>query len=145
MARTPNYFFVVFGAAYSTNHPVDGGIYGHDPNYLSSSGIMAGDVMLLYCTKNYFGHSNEIPGIGVVTDVKLDGYDIKTNAKTNGIIYQYFPLCHPIDVDWDIRPMVIEEMTPIGKRNWSLKGNWLRKISSISFRSTIAGRQIDWP
>lgn len=145
MARIPNYFFVVFGAAYSQNHPVDGGVYGHDPNFLFSSGIMAGDVMLLYCTKNYPGHRSEIPGIGVVTDVKKEGFGIMTNAKNHGIIYQYFPLCHPVNVDWNTMTLVIKEMAPPGNRNWSLKGNWLRKISSNSFRATIAGRQINWP
>lgn len=135
MFRKPNYFFVVFGETHRGTHPVDGGVYGHDTNYITSSGIQAGDVMLLYCCGTYSGHNDEIPGIGIVTSIKTD----------DGILYHYLPLCHPISVDWDKMKVTIPELESPGNRKWYLKGNFLRKISSGSFRATIAGRQVDWP
>jgi hypothetical protein len=134
MFRTPNYFFVVFGRAHCATHPVEGGVYGHDANFISGSGIVAGDVMLLYCCGTYPGHNDEVPGLGIVTSI-----------ITEGIQYQYFPLCHPIPVDWDTMKVTIPELSPLGNRNWTLKGNFLRKISSSSFRAAIVGRQVDWP
>ena len=135
MFHTPNYFFIVFGGAHCEAHPVEGGVYGHDANFITSSGIAVGDVVLLYCCGTYPEHYNEIPGLGIVTSIKTD----------DGIHYQYFPLCHPIPVNWDTMKVTIPELAPPGNRNWSLKGNFLRKISSSSFRATIAGRQVDWP
>jgi len=113
---------------------VEGGVYGHDANFVTSSRIAVGDVMLLYCCHNCPGHDSEFPGIGIVTSINHDG-----------IHYQYFPLCHPIPMDWDTMKVNIPELAPRGNRVWGWKGNFLRKISSSSFRATIAGRQVDWP
>ncbi len=132
MFRKPDYFFVVFGGAHYSTYPVDGGVYGHDANYVTSSGITVGDVMLLYCCGTYPSHYQEIPGLGVVTSIENDG-----------IHYQYFPICHPID--WEIAKVNIPDLQNLGNTNWTLKGNWLREISSSSFRATMAGRQVDWP
>jgi hypothetical protein len=132
MFHTPNYFLAVFGEAHCVTHPVDGGVYGHDANFVTSSGIAAGDVMLLYCCGTYPGHYQEVPGLGIVISI-----------KTDGIHYQYFPVCHP--VSWDTAQASIPDLQKPGNINWTLKGNWLRKISSSSFRATIAGRQVDWP
>ncbi len=132
--NNPNYFFSVFGNAHQDAHPVEGGIYGHDINYVHGSGIKPGDVMLLYCCGIYSGHSDEIPGIGIVTGIVEEG-----------IQYQYLSLCHPIHVDWGIMAGRIPELESPGTRMWHFKGNFLRQISSSSFRATIAGRQIDWP
>ena len=132
MNRKPKYFFTVFGDAHVSTYPVEGGVYGHDPNYINSSGIKEGDILLLYCCGTYPGHYQEVPGIGVVI-----------GFETNGIKYQYFPICHPLS--WDILQATIPDFQEMGKINWSLKGNWLREISSSSFRAIIAGRQIDWP
>ena len=137
MVRKPKYFFAVFGGQHWDKHPVDGGVYGHDPNFVASSGIVPGDIVLLYCLGTAPAHSNEIPGIGVVTAIEDEG----------GFRYQYLPLCHPIDVDWRDPRMSekLPELAPRGNRNFILKGNFLRQIASSSFRATIAGRQIDWP
>jgi len=132
MFRKPNYFFVVFGEAHRDTYPVDGGVYSHDANYITSSGITLGDVILLYCCGNYPKHNQEIPGLGIVTSI-----------ETDGIHYQYLPFCHP--VSWSAFQPSVPDLQELGKINWTLKGNWLRKISSISFRTTIGGRQIDWP
>ena len=132
MFRKPRYFSVVFGGEHYRVHPVDGGVYGHDPNFVGSSGIRAGDVLLLYCCGTYPGYGQEVPGFGVVTSI-----------ETDGIHYQYFPICHP--VSWSIVQASIPEYQKTGNINWSLKGNFLREISSSSFRAVIAGRQVDWP
>jgi len=132
--RKPKYFFLAFGEPYAANHPVEGGVYPHLKGFVSSSGIVEGDVMLLYCCDYYPGHEKEAPGIGVVT-----GTQIRDEKET--IYYQYFPLCHP--VDWDTIMASIPELK--GNTNFSLSGNWLRMISDRSFRAAIAGRQIDWP
>lgn len=135
MLRKPNYFVVVFGGAHWAAHPVEGGIYAHDANFVISSGIAAGDVVLLYCCGTCPEHRDEIPGLGIVTSITTNG----------GFNYQYLPFCHPIPVDWDTMKTTIPELEPPGNRNWSLKGNFLRQISSNSFRAAIAGRQVDWP
>lgn len=133
-SRKPKYFFLSFGEPYAKEHPVEGGVYPHLKGLVSGSGIAAGDVMLLYCCEYYPGHEKETPGVGVVTSTQTGG------AKET-IYYQYFPLCHP--VDWDTITANIPELK--GNTNFSLAGNWLRKISNSSFRAAIAGRQIDWP
>jgi hypothetical protein len=132
MFRRPRYFSVVFGREHCEAHPVEGGIYGHDPNFVSSSGIGAGDVLLLYCCGTYPRHAQQVPGFGVVTGIESDG-----------IHYQYFPICHP--VSWSIVQASIPAYQKAGNINWTLKGNFLREIGSSSFRAVIAGRQVDWP
>jgi len=132
MSHMPNYFFAVFGEARRATYPIEGGVYHHDPNFVTSSGIAIGDVILLYCCGTYVGHYQEVPGLGVVTSI-----------ETDGIHYQYFPLCHP--VSWNVVQASIPELQKPGNIIFSLKGNLLRKISSSSFRATIAGRQVDWP
>jgi hypothetical protein len=137
MVHIPKYFFLVFGDAYFEESPPEGGHYKHADDYLNNSGIEAGDVILLYCCGNCRQHANEIPAIGIVTNINQDH-----------IFYQYLPLCHPIYVDWDSETMkknLPELADNEGKRHWHLKGNWLRSISSNSFRATTEGRQIDWP
>jgi hypothetical protein len=136
MGRNPRYFFVAFGYEYYLHHPVDGGHYGHGTGYIFNSGISLGDVMLLYCTRGYPDHDQEAPGIGVVTGIDL--------GKTDGIIsYQYFPLHEP--VSWEAVKCAVPELRDRGKRNFSRKGNWLRKIANSSFRATLTGKLIDWP
>jgi len=132
--RKPNYFFLAFGAPDAKKPPVEHGIYPHWKGFVSSSGIVAGDVMLLYCCDGYPEHAMEAPGVGVVTGTE-------TGGEEEIIYYQYFPLCHP--VGWSTITASIPELK--GNTNFSLAGNWLRAISSSSFRAAIAGRQIDWP
>jgi hypothetical protein len=130
----PKYFFSAFGEPHAKKHPVEGGIYPHRKGFVSSLGIVAGDVMLLYCCEYYLGHDKEAPGIGIVTGTQI-------GSEEETIYYQYFPLCHP--VGWDTITACIPELK--GNTNFSLAGNWLRAISSSSYRAAIAGRQIDWP
>jgi hypothetical protein len=136
--RKPNYFFVAFGAKYAGVNPVEGPIYPHQNGYVSNSGIQSGDVMILYCCGGYPGHDQEAPGIGVVTRLTQN----KNDAQLTNIHYQYFPLSCP--VDWNTISTSILELAG-KKRNFSLAGNILRKISNNSFRSAIAGQQINWP
>lgn len=75
-----------------------------------------------------------MPGIGIVTKIDV-GYE-------EVIYYQYFPLNRP--VDWST---LNENTKELEKHtiNFSLKGNWLRKIESDSFKKAISGHQIEWP
>ena len=132
--RKPKYFFLAFGKRHAKAHPIEGGIYPHRKGYVSSSGIGVGDVMLLYCCDYYPGHEKEAPGVGVVTSTQ-------TGGEQETIYYQYFPLCHPVDLDTITAS--IPELK--GNMDFRLAGNWLRVISNNSFRAAIAGRQIDWP
>lgn len=125
-ALKPRYFLVVFGAGLP--NPPEGGAYPFGGGYIVGSGASPGDVLLLY-------ENLGVRGIGVVTRVEIAG-------PSEGVYYQYFPLCHP--VDWDslgsLRKTIPELSIPL-----HYKGNWLQKISNTSFRAAIAGRQIDWP
>lgn len=136
MLRVPNYFIAVFGDTHRATYPVEGGVYGHDANYVTSSRITPGDVILLYCCGTYTGHDNEIPGFGILTSIRNNG---------DGFNYQYLPFCQPINVDWNTMKLNMPELAPPGNRIWHYKGNFLRQISSSSFRATVAGRQVDWP
>lgn len=136
--RKPNYFFVAFGEKYASQNPVQGPVYPHLKGFVKKSGIEAGDVMILYCCGGYPGHYQEAPGVGVVTELT----DNEDDVRLSNIHYQYFPLYCP--VDWDTIKTSIQELAG-KKKNFSLAGNLLRKISNNSFRAAIAGQQIDWP
>lgn len=124
--RVPSYFLVVFGAGLP--NPPEGGVYGIEGGYVSGSGISLGDVLLLW-------ENLGCRGVGVVTGTQTAG-------QGQGVYYQYFPLCHP--VDWPsldaVRRTIPDLRTPL-----NYKGNWLQRISNTSFRAAIAGRQLDWP
>jgi hypothetical protein len=131
--RKPNYFFAAFGPAHIA-HPVDGGCYPHKKGFISNSNLAIGDVVLLYCTDDYPGYPKEAPGVGVVIG-------IETTESEEKFYYQYFPLDRP--VDWGTIKQSIRDLE--GYTNFGWIGNWLREISSASFRKAVAGRQINWP
>jgi len=135
--RKPNYFFVAFGAKYAGVNPVEGQAYPHLTHFVVNSGIVAGDVMILYCCGGYPGHDQQAPGIGVVTGLARNEDD----ARLTNIYYQFLPLCQPLHLH-AIKAGIPELKD---KLNFSLGGNLLRQIGSNSFRAVIAGRQIDWP
>jgi hypothetical protein len=126
----PNYFFAVFGADPS-KPSVDGGVYPLLRGDVVRSGIIVGDVLLLYEAPLSF------QGIGVVT-----GIETSDQKGLMDINYQYFPLCHP--VHWSslgaLRKTILDLRTPL-----SSSRNLLQPISNTSFRAAIAGRQVDWP
>lgn len=125
---------MAFGADHALAHPVEGGVYPHIESYVTNLGITKGDVMLLYCCNGYPGYEKEIPGIGIVIDIgKEDEKEV--------VYYQYFPLCHSISLS--NAKVNIPEL--VDNTNFGFAGNWIRNISSISFRATISGHQIDWP
>jgi hypothetical protein len=91
-ARKPNYFFVVFGETYASQHPVDGGVYPHRKGFIDGSGLSAGDVLLLYCDRGHPGHDREAPGVGIVIGTE-------TGGANEAIYYQYFPLDDGVSFD----------------------------------------------
>lgn len=90
--------------------------------------------MLLYCARDYPGFDQEAPGVGIVTKIELGEVE-------EVIYYQYFPFDSP--VDWYTLKSTIKELKNCD--NFSLIGNWLRKIDRNSFSKAIQGHQIDWP
>jgi hypothetical protein len=132
----PKYFFAAFGDTWAGQHPVDGGIYPHKKGHIKSKNMKPGDVVLLYCVDGYVGHNQESPGIGMVIDTQI-GQEKET------IFYQYFPFDNPID--WNTIKANISELQKPGNTIFYWAGNWLREISSMSFKKTVKGRTIDWP
>ena len=129
--RKPRYFFALFGDPSTGKPGVDSGCYSHK-GYISNLGIVAGDVMLLYCTLPYTEHPMEAPGIGIVI-----------GSTEECVYYQYFPLDQP--VGWDT---IKESLKNYENRLQVLltNGNWLWEIDdSAAFRDVVKGRQIDWP
>ena len=128
--RKPGYFFAVFGDPSDGKPEVDSGYYPHK-GYISSLGMVPGDIMLLYCTEFYAKHFMEAPGIGVVV-----------GTTEECVYYQYFPLDRPMG--WDT---IKESLKDYANRlqNLGLRGNWLFKIDSAAFRNVAKERQIDWP
>ena len=134
MIRKPKYFFVAFGRTHSNRHPVEGGCYPHSRGYVSSQQVAPGDVMLLHCVRGYPEFDQEAPGIGVVIKIEpREGQEV--------IFYQYLPLNKP--VDWNTLKVSIKELRDC--TNFSLKGNWLRRIHKDSFKKAILGHEIGWP
>lgn len=127
--RKPKYFFAVFGEP-DDKPKVNGGYYPHR-GYISSLGMMPGDVMLLYCSGFYAKHYMEAPGIGIVL-----------NTTEECVYYQYFPVEPP--VSWYT---VKESLKNYSNRlqNLSLKGNWLFEIDKTSFQNAVHGARIAWP
>jgi hypothetical protein len=124
--RKPNYFLVVFGVRLPD--PPTGGVYGiHRKGYIKGR-VFAGDVLLLY-------ENLGAPGIGVVTSTE-------TSEQGETIRYQYFPFCHPLT--W-VSQGSLQHAIPGLKVPLNYIGNWVQDLTTNSFRSAVAGRQIDWP
>jgi hypothetical protein len=133
--RRPNYFLVAFGRLHADTDPVDGGVYPHLTDLVTSSGIQAGDVMILYCTAGYPGHDKEAPAIGMVTGLTQN----QTDPNLTDIHYQYLPLSHPIPLHH------VRASIPNLRTMFIAAKHLLQDIGPISFRAAVAGRQIDWP
>ncbi len=134
ICKKPEYFFAVFGAVGPDKLPVDSGCYIHEKGYISNSRISSGDVVLLYCADSYPDIPKRTPGIGIVMDIDLSGSKEK-------FYYQYFPFDNPIY--WELIKLRIPELENCSR--FSSRGNWLRNISSTSFRNAVSGSQINWP
>jgi hypothetical protein len=78
--REPRYFIAVFGEKYASKDPVNGGCYPVSRRFCPST-ISEGDKMLLFCLKDYPGHSWEAPGIGEVTRMAVHGGNINVYYK----------------------------------------------------------------
>jgi len=93
--RKLRYFVAKFGAKYIAADPVEDGRYPLPHKYWPSNwypynAIREGDVVLLFCCKDYPGHSGQIPGIGIV-------YHIDQGRNENALRYHYMCLVRPID------------------------------------------------
>jgi len=135
----PKYFFVAFGDPDPAQHkpPVEDGYYPHEKGFIANSGMRIGDIVLLYCTEGYLKHTQEAPGIGIVTD-------IETVGEKEKFYYNYLRLDPP--VNWDTIKRNVSELTALkGRTNFSWSGNWLREISNISLQRVLSGKQIIWP
>jgi hypothetical protein len=124
--RKHNYFLVVFGVGLP--NPPTGEVYGiHRKGYIIGR-VFAGDVLLLYENLGALG-------IGVVTSTE-------TSKQGEIIRYRYFPFCHALT--WASQRS-LQRSIPELKIPLNYIGNWVQDLTTSSFRSTVAGRQIDWP
>ena len=81
----PKCFVAVYGDPTPPNKStVESGQYDPDPRYAPFE-PRPGDVLLLYCTGSYSGHSMQIPGIGIVLSV-----------DNTWIRYRWLPFTEPI-------------------------------------------------
>ncbi len=147
--RSLRYFVAKFGEEHEDEHPVEHGCYPlrcryWPGNFLAStpnSPIRAGDVVLLYCFKNYLEHSDEISGLGIA-------YGIDEGSDKNTLWYHYLPLVSPIDSN-AIRtrlthPNLLDDLHNIldaGRTSYC----FLRMIKNQSARALLGECQINWP
>jgi hypothetical protein len=127
--KKPEYFVAVFGNP-EQGDPVDAGIYPAGENYPDFKASI-GDMLLLYCTENYKGHSKEVPGIGIVIE-----------ASPKLIQYRWMPLDKPIHktaIDQNFEPDDSQKMTEL-----RFSSRRLFEISKQSFTKTLADRTIAW-
>ena len=120
-------FIAVFGEPHAMQHPVDGGVYPIPLSYCPAIG--EGDKVLLFCLKDYPGHSWEAPGIGIVNQT--------TQRSHNGcvfvdVLYAYHPLNTPIRRDAVMGCLTQQEARQLMYPRF--KANWLRRIGDLSAR-----------
>ncbi|MEA1872076.1 MAG: hypothetical protein U9M91_01570 [Chloroflexota bacterium] len=144
--RKLRYFVARFGAKHIGTDPVEGGCYPLPPKYWPSNwypynAIREGDVVLLFCGKNYPGHRGEIAGIGIV-------YHIDEGHDEDILWYHYMSLARPID-----NRAICTRLAKTGCEaalNGILKAGhspyrFLFMIENECACALLAGCQINWP
>ncbi len=132
--QKPKYFFVAFGEPDEYRPRVESRRYPHEKGYISNRYMKPGDVALLYCTEKYVEYCKQAPGIGIITGTE-------TGGEKEEFYYQYFPFTDP--VEWETIQENIFELKDCTRFEW--RGNWLREISSASFRKVLDNVTINWP
>jgi len=125
------YFVAIFGDPVGppAKDEVEGGRYIPYKGWINLEHVGKCDLMLLYCAASYGKYSMEVPGIGVIIDVKLPS-----------IYYCYLPLDREIPLD-----TIRNRCTPPDKYQFAnLHGKTLFQIEHTSFNSILAGCQINW-
>jgi len=127
----PKFFLAVFGDPRPPGkNTVESGEYRPIARYRLSE-IRTGDLMLLYCTLMYPGHSMKIPGVGVVLD------------KDNELVrYRWLPFREAIAESRTHKTFTADDRKKF--RNKRLASQQLCEISSDSFLGTVENQQIDW-
>ena len=65
--NSPRFYFAVYANPNLAGHvTIEGGRFG---NRAMPRNMDVGDMVLLYCTNSYSGHSKSVPGVGIVTTV----------------------------------------------------------------------------
>ncbi|MGV7930764.1 MAG: hypothetical protein AB2L13_18005 [Spirochaetota bacterium] len=130
--KKPTYYVAVFGDPDPPEKDtVESGRY-----HLGISGRSLpgepGDILLLYCTGNYKGHSCSVPGIGIML------------TKDHGTIYyRYLPFVHPISKYTIDNSFIKEDKSKFG--NIRFNSHWFFEISRDSFCATIDSVLMSWP
>lgn len=130
--RKRGYFVAIFGDPIGppAKDRVEGGRYIPYEGWINLEHADKCDFMLLYCAGSYGQYYMEAPGIGVIINVELPS-----------IYYCYLPLDKPIPLN-TIRSLC----TSVDKVQFAnLHGKTLFAIERTSFRSILAGCQINWP
>ncbi len=128
------YFVAIFGDPVGppAKDRVEGGRYIPYKGWINLEGVNKCDFMLLYCAGSYGEYSMESPGIGLIINVEIPS-----------IYYCYPPLDKTILLD-----TIRSGCTPRDKiqfENSRMRGKTLIPIERTSFRSILAGCQINWP
>ncbi|MDM7939201.1 MAG: hypothetical protein QUS07_02535 [Methanothrix sp.] len=89
--------------------------------------IGEGDKVLLFCLKDYPGHSWEAPGIGVVNQTAQRS---QSGCVYVDILYEYHPLKVPIRRETIMRCLTAQEARQLMYPRF--KANWLRRIGDLS-------------
>lgn len=122
-----HYFVAVFARTLALQHPVHGGVYRVPLSYCPD--IRKGDKMLLFCLKDYPGHSWEAPGVGIVHQIAQTNHNGSVNVDVS---YAYRAFAAPLRRDAVMDCLTSQEarqlMYPM------LKTNWLRRIGDASGR-----------
>ena len=128
------YFIAVFGKKHAKEHPVDGGCYPI-PRSFCPPGISKGDLILLFCLKDYPKYSWKAPFLGKVTQVKEREGDVYVH-------YEYKSLILPKDRGSILG--CLEEGEKKQLRYPRLKCYWLSEIKPTSFWCSVEGSHSDW-
>jgi hypothetical protein len=128
--NSPKCFVAVFGDPQPpAKNAVESGEYRPIAKYTLQT--QTGDLMLLYCTSTYPGHSMEIPGIGVV--LNADGESVK---------YRWLPFKEAIAESQIDKAFTPEDRKKFRDRRFA--SHQLFEISPKSFSDTITNHEIAW-
>ena len=129
-----SYYVAVFGDpdGLPRKDRVEEGRYIPDSNHWPS-GIMEGDILLLYCTGSYVIHSMETPGIGIV---------LRIDEHANAIFYRYLQLGNPISMEYIQNHFEAADREKFDLRRFSTF--WIFEVTKNSFKSAMSKTTIVW-
>jgi len=124
---SPRCYFAVYADPDLPGHvSIEGGRFG---NRAMPKNMGVGDMVLLYCTSSYPGHSNSVPGIGLVTAV---------NHVVKGFWYDYVAFEQAIPLEFIRFAMTKDDQARLANM-WH---DFLFQISRASFRTVTQSAKL---